>query len=78
MRAYELGHRPPYSQYRRRRRYFALMGAALVLFVTAGAFVGSISVTAAVAMCVVAALIVPFAVIAGNRWQKGDKWWDER
>ncbi|MEO3978441.1 DUF3099 domain-containing protein [Streptomyces sp. CAU 1734] len=62
---------------RRRRAYFLLMGVCLLLFVTAGALVRLWSVPAAVAMCVVAMVIPPFAAIIANRRGPDDPWWDE-
>ncbi|MDT0378242.1 MULTISPECIES: DUF3099 domain-containing protein [unclassified Streptomyces] len=62
---------------RRRRRYFAMMTAALVLFVSAWAFVRLWSVPAAIALCVVAMALPPAAVIVGNRREPGERWWDE-
>ncbi|OEV04689.1 hypothetical protein AN216_06245 [Streptomyces oceani] len=62
---------------RRRRRYLALMTVALVLFVSAWAFVRLWSVPAAVGMCVVAMVIPPAAAIVGNRREPDDRWWDE-
>ncbi|MEV5601673.1 DUF3099 domain-containing protein [Streptomyces sp. NPDC052299] len=64
--------------YRRRRRaYFVLMGACLVLFVSAWAFVRLWSMPAAIAMCVVAMVIPPVAAMVGNRKGPEDRWWDE-
>lgn len=54
-----------------------MMTAALVLFVSAWAFVRLWSVPAAIAMCVVAMVIPPAAVIVGNRREPGERWWDE-
>lgn len=54
------------------------MGTAVLLFVLAGAVVYPFSATAAIAMCVVAAALLPVAVILGNRREEGDKWWDEK
>jgi hypothetical protein len=51
---------------RRRRAYFWLMGTCLVLIVLAWNVVRLWSVTAAVIMSVVAAVIPPVAVIVGN------------
>ncbi|HEV7628018.1 MAG TPA: DUF3099 domain-containing protein [Streptomyces sp.] len=62
---------------RRRKRYFVLMTTCLVLFVSAWSFVRLWSVPAAIAMCVVAAVIPPVAAIAGNRREPDDRWWDE-
>ncbi|MCX5200345.1 DUF3099 domain-containing protein [Streptomyces sp. NBC_00237] len=58
---------------RRRRGYFLMMGTCLVLFVTACAFVRLWSVPVAVAMCVVAAAIPPFAAMVANRKGPGDR-----
>ncbi|WP_419996093.1 DUF3099 domain-containing protein [Streptomyces boninensis] len=77
MRGFDLDPRVPRSQYRRRRRYFVMMGTAVGLFAFAGFVVYRWSLWLAVAMCVVAALIPPLAAITGNRWEKDDKWWDE-
>ncbi|GAA1499793.1 DUF3099 domain-containing protein [Streptomyces synnematoformans] len=74
---FRLDPRVPRSQPRRRRRYFLLMGSAVLLFVLAGTVVYPLSAPAAVAMCVVAAVLPPLAAITGNRWEEGDKWWDE-
>lgn len=54
------------------------MGTAVLLFVLSGAVVLPFSATAALVMCVVAAALVPVAVIIGNRRERGDMWWDER
>jgi len=62
---------------RRRKRYFVLMTTCLVLFISAWAFVRLLSVPAAIGMCVVAMVIPPVAVIAGNRREPDDRWWDE-
>ncbi|HWM40032.1 MAG TPA: DUF3099 domain-containing protein [Streptomyces sp.] len=62
---------------RRRKRYFVLMTACLVLFISAWAFVRLLSVPAAIGMCVVAMVIPPVAAIAGNRRDPDDRWWDE-
>ncbi len=62
---------------RRRRRYFALMGLCLALFVGAWAFVRLWSVPLAIAMCVVAMVIPPVAAIVANRREPDDHWWDE-
>lgn len=53
------------------------MATALVLFVSAWAFVRLWSVPAAIAMCVVAMTLPPVAVIVGNRREPGERWWDE-
>lgn len=64
--------------YRRRRRaYFVMMGACLVLFVSAWAFVRLWSMPAAIAMCVVAMVIPPVAAMVANRKGPEDRWWDE-
>ncbi|MBW1600756.1 DUF3099 domain-containing protein [Streptomyces sp. JJ66] len=70
------GYRPA-SQPRRERRYFALMAVCLTLFVGAGAVVRHFSVPLAIAMCVVAAALLPVAAIAANRREPSDRWWDE-
>ncbi|MFJ6697029.1 DUF3099 domain-containing protein [Streptomyces sp. NPDC091272] len=62
---------------RRRRGYFVMMGTCLVLFVSACALVRLWSVPVAVAMCVVAAVIPPFAAMIANRKGPDDRWWDE-
>ncbi|CAM5612535.1 membrane protein [Streptomyces spiroverticillatus] len=62
---------------RRRRGYFLLMGACLVLFVGGCAVVRLWSVPVAVGMCVVAALIPPVAAMVANRKGPGDRWWDD-
>ncbi|KUJ65332.1 hypothetical protein ACZ90_49240 [Streptomyces albus subsp. albus] len=62
---------------RRRHTYFLLMGACLTLFITAWAVVRLWSIPAAVAMCVVAMVIPPFAAIVANRRGPDDHWWDE-
>ncbi|MEU8891326.1 DUF3099 domain-containing protein [Streptomyces sp. NPDC048442] len=62
---------------RRRRVYFVMMGTCLVLFISACAFVRLWSVPLAVGMCVVAALIPPFAAMVANRKGPDDRWWDE-
>jgi hypothetical protein len=59
-------HRPAPSERTRMRRYFAIMVVCLTLFVLAGAWVRLFSTTAAVAMCVVAAVLPPVAVIVAN------------
>ena len=64
--------------YRRRRRaYFVMMGACLVLFVSAWAFVRLWSMPAAIAMCVVAMVIPPVAAMVANRKGPEDRWWDD-
>ncbi|MGP4111285.1 DUF3099 domain-containing protein [Streptomyces sp. 4N509B] len=62
---------------RRRHRYFALMTLCIVLFVGAWSVVRLWSVPVAVAMCLVAAVIPPIAVIVANRREPDDRWWDE-
>ena len=51
----------------RKRAYFWLMGTCLALILLAWNVVRFWSVTAAVVMSVVAAVIPPIAVIVGNR-----------
>lgn len=63
---------------RRRHRYFWLMGTCIGLFVLAWGVVRLWSVTAAVAMCVVAMVIPPVAAITANRKGPEDRWWDEQ
>lgn len=59
--------RPQSERLRRRQRwYFALMGACLLLVLLAWNLVRLWSMTAAVAMSVVAALLPPVAVIVAN------------
>jgi hypothetical protein len=62
---------------RRRKRYFVLMTTCLVLFISAWSFVRLWSVPAAIAMCVVAAVIPPVAAITGNKREPDDRWFDE-
>ncbi|WP_344261703.1 DUF3099 domain-containing protein [Streptomyces sodiiphilus] len=62
---------------RRRRRYFTLMTISITLFVSAWVWVRLWSVPLAIAMCVVAAAIPPFAAIVANRREPDDRWWDE-
>ncbi|EDY48096.1 DUF3099 domain-containing protein [Streptomyces clavuligerus] len=62
---------------RRRRAYFVLMGVCLFLFVSAWSYVRLFSVPAAVALCVVAMVIPPIAVIVANRRGPDDRWWDD-
>jgi Protein of unknown function (DUF3099) len=62
---------------RRRRWYFIMMGSCITLFVMAWGVVRLWSITAAVAMCVVAMVIPPLAAIVANRKGPGDTWWDE-
>ncbi|MBZ4020388.1 DUF3099 domain-containing protein [Streptomyces purpurogeneiscleroticus] len=65
------------SVQRRHRRYYAMMAVCLTLFVLAWGVVRLWSVPAAVAMCVVAMIIPPFAAIVANRREPGERWWDE-
>jgi Flp pilus assembly protein TadB len=59
--------RPQSERLRRRQRwYFALMGVCLVLILLAWNLVRLWSTTAAVAMSVVAAVLVPIAVVIAN------------
>ena len=51
----------------RKRRYFMIMGPAIVLVVLAWNVVRLWSVTAAVVMSVVAAVLPPIAAIVANR-----------
>jgi len=51
---------------RRRRAYFWLMGSCIVLIVLAWNVVRLWSITAAVVMSVIAAMLPPAAVIVGN------------
>ena len=51
----------------RKKTYFWLMGTCLVLILLAWNVVRLWSVSAAVAMSIVAAVITPIAVIVGNR-----------
>lgn len=51
---------------RRRRAYFALMGTCVLLIVLAWNVVRLWSISAAVAMSVMAALLAPIASIVGN------------
>ncbi|MHC8562391.1 DUF3099 domain-containing protein [Streptomyces albidoflavus] len=62
---------------RRRHVYFAMMGLCLSLFVVACAVVRLWSVPAAVAMCVVAMVIPPFAAVVANRKGPEDRWYDD-
>ncbi|MGP3983437.1 DUF3099 domain-containing protein [Streptomyces sp. KR80] len=62
---------------RRRRRYFALMGLCLTLFVLAWGLVRLWSVPAAVTMCLIAMIIPPVAAIVANRRGPDDRWWDD-
>ncbi|WP_131747801.1 J domain-containing protein [Frankia sp. Cppng1_Ct_nod] len=50
-----------------RRRYLAMMTVCLVLFVLAGSVVRLVSVPAALAMMLVAAVIPPIAAVVANR-----------
>nr|WP_206345516.1 DUF3099 domain-containing protein [Streptomyces thermoviolaceus] len=71
---------PPYPGHvyaRRRHAYFALMGTCITLFVLAWAVVRLWSVTAAVAMCLVAMVIPPVAAVVANRRGPDDRWWDD-
>jgi len=54
-----------------KRVYFVLMGACIVLIVLAWNVVRLWSVTAAVIMSIIAALIPPIAVIIANRGRMG-------
>ena len=54
-------------QAQRKRRYFAIMGPAIVLVVLAWNVVRLYSVTAAVVMSAVAAVLPPIAAIVANR-----------
>ncbi len=54
-----------------------MMGTCVVLFVLAFTVVRLWSLTAAIAMCVVAMLIPPVAAIVANRRGPDDHWWDE-
>ncbi len=62
---------------RRKHRYIAMMIVCVTLFVLAWGVVRLVSVPAAVAMCVVAMVIPPFAAIVANRRGPDDYWWDE-
>src|SRR2546429_8217660 len=62
---------------RRRRWYFIMMAGCITLFVLAWGVVRLWSVTAAVAMCVAARVIPPFAAIVANRRGPDDTWWDD-
>ncbi|OII63315.1 DUF3099 domain-containing protein [Streptomyces sp. CC53] len=62
---------------RRRRAYFAIMGACLVLFVSAWTFVRLWSTEAAVALAFAAALLPPIASWVANRRGPDDRWWDD-
>jgi hypothetical protein len=50
----------------RNRAYFVLMGGCITAFILAWAVVRLFSVTAAIAISVVAAIIPPIAVIVAN------------
>ena len=52
------------------------MLTAIALFVGAG-IVYQWAPGVAIAMAVVAAFMPPVAAIVANRWERGDKWWDE-
>ncbi|OIV37807.1 DUF3099 domain-containing protein [Mangrovactinospora gilvigrisea] len=65
------------AQPQRRRRYFVMMGICIALFVLAWGVVRLWSIPAAIAMCVVAMAIPPFAAIVANRRDRDDKWWDQ-
>ncbi|GAB3663011.1 hypothetical protein GCM10027596_25510 [Nocardioides korecus] len=58
-------------QAQRKRLYFAIMGPALVLIVLAWNVVRLYSVTAAVVMSAVAAVLPPVAAIVANRHGDG-------
>jgi hypothetical protein len=58
--------RAPATTRVRRRRYLLMMGACVLLITLAWAWIRLYSVTAALAMSAVAALIPPFAAIAAN------------
>ncbi|MDX2292381.1 MULTISPECIES: DUF3099 domain-containing protein [Streptomyces] len=62
---------------RRRRVYFWMMGACLVLFVGAWAVVRLFSMPVAIGMCVVAMVIPPIAAMVANRRGPEDRWWDD-
>lgn len=62
---------------RRRRAYFAIMGACLALFVSAFAFVRLWSVQVAVGMALAAAVLPPIAAWVANRRGPDDHWWDD-
>ena len=59
----EAGPEPPRGD---KRRYFALMGVCIALFVLAWAVVDRYSTVAAVVMSAVALVIPPFAAIVAN------------
>ncbi|MFY1677630.1 MULTISPECIES: DUF3099 domain-containing protein [unclassified Streptomyces] len=61
----------------RRRRYFALMGVCVALFVLAWAAVRHWSVPLAVGMCALAMVLPPLAVIVANRRGPEEPWWDD-
>lgn len=54
-----------------RRAYFLLMGTCIVLIVLAWNVVRLFSVTAAVIMSAIAAVIPPIAAIVANKGRKG-------
>ena len=56
---------------RRNRSYFLLMGTSVTLVILAWWLVRLYSVTAAIIMSVVAAVIPPIAVIVANHGQTG-------
>jgi hypothetical protein len=58
--------RGPLGLRTRKRAYFIMMGACLVLIVLAWMVVDRFSIVAAVIMSVVALVIPPFAAIVGN------------
>ncbi|HXP56910.1 MAG TPA: DUF3099 domain-containing protein [Streptosporangiaceae bacterium] len=66
----EAGPEPPR---RDKRRYFALMGICVVLFVLSWAVVDRYSVVAAVIMSAVALVIPPTAAIVANRASAVDR-----
>ncbi|MFE2294275.1 DUF3099 domain-containing protein [Streptomyces sp. NPDC059452] len=62
---------------RRRRGYIWMMGGCVALFVSAWAVVRLWSMSAAVAMCLVAMVIPPVAAVLANRRGPEDGWWDD-
>jgi hypothetical protein len=56
----------------RKRLYFAMMGTCLTLITLAWLVVRLFSVTAAVIMSVIAAVIPPFAAVIGNEGHPDD------
>ncbi len=66
----EAGPEPPRGD---KRRYFALMGVCIALFVLAWAVVDRYSVLAAVIMSAVALVIPPLAAIVANRASAVDR-----